>query len=180
MSEVLLISGSTRAGSTNAAALRAAAEVAPAGVTTVTWTGLASLPAFNPDDDGESPPAPVADLRRAIAAADAVLFCTPEYAGALPGSFKNLLDWTVGGGEMSGKPVAWINAAPEGRGDKAHDSLAIVLGYLDTDVITKATGRIPVTRDLLGADGTVTDPATRGRLTEVMTTIRDHLAAGSN
>lgn len=43
------------------------------------------------------------------AAADAVLFCTPEYAGALPGSFKNLLDWTVGGGETYGKPAAWIN-----------------------------------------------------------------------
>ncbi|WP_306796085.1 NAD(P)H-dependent oxidoreductase [Nocardia sp. XZ_19_369] len=25
-----------------------------------------------------------------------VLFCTPEYAGTLPGSLKNLLDWTVG------------------------------------------------------------------------------------
>lgn len=24
------------------------------------------------------------------------MFCTPEYAGALPGSFTNLLDWTVG------------------------------------------------------------------------------------
>ena len=36
-------------------------------------------------------------MRAAIAAADAVVFCTPEYAGTLPGSFKNLLDWTVGG-----------------------------------------------------------------------------------
>jgi NAD(P)H-dependent FMN reductase len=42
-----------------------------------------------------------------------VLFCTPEYAGALPGSFENLLDWTVGGGEMYRKPVAWINASTE-------------------------------------------------------------------
>jgi NAD(P)H-dependent FMN reductase len=42
----------------------------------------------------------VADLRRQIEAADAVVFCTSEYAGALPGSFKNLLDWTVGGGEV--------------------------------------------------------------------------------
>jgi len=48
----------------------------------------------------------VVKLRRQIAASDAVLFCTPEYAGALPGRFKNLLDWTVGGGEIYGKPVA--------------------------------------------------------------------------
>ena len=56
-----------------------------------------------------------AALRAALAAADGVLFCTPEYAGALPGSFKNLLDWTVGGGEMYGQPVAWIYVAADGR-----------------------------------------------------------------
>jgi NAD(P)H-dependent FMN reductase len=73
----------------------------------------------------------VAELRHEIGAADAVLICTPEYAGALPGSFKNLLDWTVGGGEADRKPVGWINAsgvaAPTGGGD-AHASLRKVLG----------------------------------------------------
>jgi NAD(P)H-dependent FMN reductase len=34
-----------------------------------------------------------------------------EYAGTLPGSLKNLLDWTVGGGEIYGKPAGWINVA---------------------------------------------------------------------
>ncbi|MGH4015240.1 MAG: NADPH-dependent FMN reductase [Pseudonocardiaceae bacterium] len=90
------------------------------------------LPAFNPDDDHEPLHPAVADLRRQIAA-DALLFCTPEYAGALPGSFKNLLDWTVGGSEIYGKPVCWINAssvaAPTGGAD-AHASLAKVLGYV--------------------------------------------------
>ena len=42
-------------------------------------------------------------LRSAIAECDAVVFCTPEYAGTLPGCFKNLLDWTVGGSEIYGK-----------------------------------------------------------------------------
>lgn len=176
MTEVLLISGSTRAASTNSAALRTAAELAPPGLRARIWTGLADLPAFNPDDDGDALPPVVAELRRALGAADAVLFCTPEYAGALPGSFKNLLDWTVGGGELYGKPVAWINAAPQPRGDQAHESLAIVLGYLSTDVITAASGRIPVTRDTIGDGGVVTDEAVRRRLAEVMTAIRDHLA----
>lgn len=64
--------------------------------------GLADVPAFNPDPDPdhdhEPLPPPVADLRAHMAAADAVVFCTAEYAGGLPGTFKNLLDWTVGGG----------------------------------------------------------------------------------
>ena len=40
-----------------------------------------------------------------------MLFCAPEYAGLMPGSLKNLLDWTVGGVEMNGKPTASINVA---------------------------------------------------------------------
>jgi NAD(P)H-dependent FMN reductase len=95
---VLLVSGSTRRGSTNTTALATAAAAAPGRVTTALYDGLAGLPAFNPDDDGDRLPEAAAGLRRQIA--DAVLFCTPEYAGTLPGSFKNLLDWTVGGGEI--------------------------------------------------------------------------------
>jgi NAD(P)H-dependent FMN reductase len=45
--------------------------------------------------DGNDTDPAVVELRAAIAASDAVLFSTPEYAGALPGSFKDLLDWTV-------------------------------------------------------------------------------------
>jgi NAD(P)H-dependent FMN reductase len=37
-------------------------------------------------------------LRDDIRASDGLLFSTPEYAGGLPGAFKNLLDWTVGDG----------------------------------------------------------------------------------
>ena len=51
------------------------------------------------------------ELRAAIERAAGVLICTPEYAGTLPGSFKNLLDWTVGGTEISDKPVAWVNTS---------------------------------------------------------------------
>jgi NAD(P)H-dependent FMN reductase len=99
--------------------LKTLRAVAPEGVTTVLYEGLSDLPAFNPDGDGERPHAAVADLRQQLAASDAVLFCTPEYAGTLPGSLKNLLDWTVGSGELYGKPVAWINVANSGRGEGA-------------------------------------------------------------
>ncbi len=153
---ILLVSGSTRAGSTNTAVLRTAPAVAPEGVASVLYDGLASLPAFNPDDDHKPLPPTVANLRAQLAASDAVLFCTPEYAGALPGSFKNLLDWTVGGGEIYGKPVAWINvssvAAPTGGAD-AHASQAKVLGYVGADLTDAACARAPMTRSAVGPDG---------------------------
>lgn len=172
---ILLISGSTRHGSTNTATLRAAQDVAPAGVTATLYGGLATLPVFNPDDDHDPLDPAVADLRRRLAGADAILFCTPEYAGALPGGFKNLLDWTVGGIEMYGKPTAWINVAAQGRGLNAHASLATVLGYINAAVIDAACRSIPVARDAVGPDGLIRDAETREQVAGVLRTIRDHV-----
>ena len=164
MPHLLLITGSTRASSTNTALLRTIAAAPPAGVTCELHDGLKGLPQFDPDDDHDPLPAPVAELRAALGRADALLICTPEYAGALPGSFKNLLDWTVGGPEMDRMPVAWINAAgpaaPTGAAD-AHASLAKVLGYVNADVVEEACVRIPVLRSALGEDGLVADAEVR-------------------
>jgi NAD(P)H-dependent FMN reductase len=80
---ILLGAGSLRSGSTNSAVVR----TAPEGVTTTIYDGLGDLPHFNPGDDVDGEPlAPApARLRAQLDGADAVLFCTPEYAGALPG-----------------------------------------------------------------------------------------------
>src|SRR5215212_6601540 len=98
--QLLLVTGSTRRLSTNTAALHTARELLD-GHATAVYDQLKDLPAFNPDDDHEPVPPAVRALRALIADADAVIFCTPEYAGTLPGSFKNLLDWTVGGGRST-------------------------------------------------------------------------------
>lgn len=166
---VLLVSGSLRAGSTNAAVLRTAAAVAPPGVETELYEGLGTLPHFNPDDDAEGAavhPA-VAAMRAAVTGADALLICTPEYAGALPGALKNLLEWTVGDASTYRKPIAWINAAgpaaPSGAAD-AHDSLRKVLGYVHADIVEEACRRVPIERGAVGADGLVADPAARAAI----------------
>ena len=80
---------------------------------------MGALPHFSPDDDGDDLPAAVRELRAATGRAEALLVCTPEYAGALPGAFKNLLEWLVGGGEAYRKPIAWINVSGPGRAHRA-------------------------------------------------------------
>lgn len=177
---ILLISGSLRAGSTNTALLRTAQAVAPDGVATVLYDALGTLPHFNPDADREGAavhPA-VAELRAQIAAADALLLCTPEYAGALPGSFKNLLEWTVGDGGTYGKPVAWVNvsgrAAPTGGAD-AHDSLRKVLRYTGAEIVGAACARVPLTRDAVGADALIADVAIRGETVDVLAALARHV-----
>ena len=177
---LLLIGGSLRSRSSNAAVSRTVEELAPADLEVNIYEGLSQLPHFNPDDDDEGavlPPA-VTDLRQRVREADALLFSTPEYAGGLPGSFKNLLDWTVGGGETYGKPVAWINASsiasPTGGAD-AHESLRKVLGYIGAEIVEAACARIPIPRRAVGADGLIHDPELRRELEAVAMKLLAHL-----
>jgi NAD(P)H-dependent FMN reductase len=174
---VLLVSGSTRAGSTNTAALRTAVSLGVDGVDAVLWERLVEVPAFVPGDDAVSDPA-VEGLRRALARSDAVVFCTPEYAGTLPGSLKNAIDWLVGTGELYSKPVAWINVAAPGRGAGAEATLSTVLGYVDADVVEPACVRLPVGRDQVDADGLVHDLQLRAGLVEQLRTVAEHVRSG--
>jgi chromate reductase, NAD(P)H dehydrogenase (quinone) len=176
---ILLVSGSTRGGSTNAAVLRTAAAVTADGVETVTYPGIGELPIFNPDLDREGIVVDprVAEMRRAVEASDAVLICTPEYAGAMPAALKNLLEWTIGDAGTYQKPVAWINAAgaaaPSGAAD-AHDSLRKVLGYAGADIVEDACARIPVERSLVGSDGQVADAAVRDQIAAALSRLAEH------
>jgi chromate reductase len=173
---LLLISGSLREGSTNTALLRTAQAIDP---DTERFAAMGALPHFSPDDDTDDLSAAVAQLRAAVGRAEAILVCTPEYAGALPGAFKNLLEWLVGGGEAYRKPIAWINvsgpAAPSGGAD-AHDSLRKVVGYISMEIVEEACVRIPVTRDAVGEDGLIADPAIRERLAAALAALREGAA----
>jgi chromate reductase len=173
MTVVLLISGSTRRASTNTAALRTVAALAPPDVVTPWYDGLTDLPAFNPDDDGTAHPSVVA-LHEQISGADAVLFCTPEYAGTLPGSFKNLLDWTVGSADLYEKPTAFLNVAAPGRGDGAVATLVAVLGYVGAQIEPEACARLPVSSDDVGPDGLVTSVEFRSGALDALTRLARH------
>jgi NAD(P)H-dependent FMN reductase len=104
---ILAICGSLRARSSNKTMLEAAARMAPE---VSLYEGLETIPPFNPDLDIEPAPEPVARFRDA----DAVVFSSPEYAHGIPRSLKNALDWVVGSGELSGKPVTLWNASARG------------------------------------------------------------------
>jgi NAD(P)H-dependent FMN reductase len=156
MTRILLVSGSTRDGSLHTAALRTAARSAPADVTATLYGGLRDLPAFVP---GEQPwSEPVAILRQEVTAADAMLFSTPEYAGSLPGSLKNLLDWLVDGGELDGKPVAWLSVVAPGKDEGALATLQTTLEHGSARVLRSACIRIPLSLEAVDAHGIVEDP----------------------
>src|SRR6202012_4211982 len=99
----------------NTALPRAAAVVASSPIDIVLYEQMETLPPFNPDLDLEPGPEEVSRFRSALRDCSAVIFSTPEYAHGIPGSLKNALDWVVGSGELSRKPVALINASARGE-----------------------------------------------------------------
>jgi NAD(P)H-dependent FMN reductase len=86
--EFLAISGSLRSGSSNTATLEALALLSPPGLSIVRYRGLAALPHFNPDLEGEGLPEPVRDLRALVGRADALIISSPEYARGIAGSLQ--------------------------------------------------------------------------------------------
>jgi NAD(P)H-dependent FMN reductase len=171
-SSLLLICGSLRAESTNGALLRTVESLLPDDVEADAYGEMARLPHFNPDDDVDPLPDAVSELRRRIANSTAILFSTPEYAGAMPGSLKNLLDWTVGGVEISDKPVGWINISPTPDGAaRTYESLTTVLIYTGARVIDAACVHIPVPRNAIGAAGLIDDPDLRDQIAQAVTSL---------
>jgi chromate reductase len=110
---VLGISGSLRRDSHNTELLRAAATLLPSGVEFELYDGLRNIPPYDEDEDNAGVTA-VNHLKERIAAADVVLFATPEYNHSIPGHLKNALDWVsrpLADTPLRGKPVAVIGAS---------------------------------------------------------------------
>jgi chromate reductase len=138
---VLAISGSLRRSShnTNLLACASAERMGPDGVEIELLDGLETIPPYDEDADGPEAPAPVAALRECIAAADAVLFATPEYNGSIPGQLKNALDWAsrpLATNALRNKPVAVIGASTGMFGAVwAQAELRRVLGLIGARVV---------------------------------------------
>ena len=168
MLKLLAISGSLRAASSNAALLRAAALVAPPEIEVEIYQQMGNLPHFNPDLESDLPPV-ISDLRQRVQAADGVLICTPEYVHGLPGSFKNLLDWLVSGGELWDKPVAVLRVAH--RGEFAHASLLEILVTLMARVSAKASVSLPLGTNNVSAEQIAADAEMAALLRDSLRTL---------
>ena len=158
--KILAVSGSLRAQSTNTNLLRAAALIAPSHVEIAVYERLAAIPAFNSDLDVEPARDPVAGWRAALRNSSAVIFSTPEYAHGIPGTLKNALDWVVGSGELSGKPVALFNASS--RGEYAQASLREILKTMDARLLSEAEITIPLLGKVLPASAIAANPEFAG------------------
>lgn len=115
MLDVLAIPGSLRERSFNAALARALVELAPED-TDIEVVDIRPIPLYDGDlDTDERRPEAVSSLKRRIAAADAVIFVSPEYNHGVPGVLKNTIDWVsrpAFRSPMAMKPCGMMGAAP--------------------------------------------------------------------
>lgn len=159
--KIIAISGSLRPNSSNTALLYVVAKLAPKDPKDLDLTiykGLADLPHFTPELDGDTLPTSVRDWRAVLEKCDGVIISTPEYAYGMPGVLKNALDWIVSSGELVGKPVATISASPsELGGSKAHASLVLTLTALAANLVEGGSVTIPFIGKKLNASGELTD-----------------------
>jgi chromate reductase, NAD(P)H dehydrogenase (quinone) len=168
---ILGISGSLRRDSHNTSLLRAAALSLPSGVELELYDGLAGLPHYDADLDGDPELDSVARLREAIADADGVLIATPEFNGSIPGALKNALDWAsrpFPDNALRGKPVAVVGASTGLFGAVwAQAEVRKVLGIIGADVLD---GELPVGMAHLAFadDGHLADRGTRDALVRLV------------
>ena len=157
---ILGISGSLSRTSANSRLLHRAVDATKA-IDVFVWEALGELPFFSPDAEANDY---VAELRQGLANADAVWIATPEYAGGMPGALKNALDWLVGSGELYGKRVVVVSAAPSSqRGHNARRWVEEVVRMQGAEVVDSFTVAVPP-----GADAALVDVAVEQTVARVL------------
>lgn len=163
MTHVAVLVGSLRADSINRRLAESLKSEAPDGVVIDIVDGLADVPFYNEDLDGDDVPVAAAALRQRIASADRVLVVTPEYNATMPAVVNNAIDWLsrpYGAGAIVGKPFGVLGVTPTPYGGKwAHEHAALsatIAGAVVVEGVTVSQTSIEV--DVLG------DPEVRSRL----------------
>ncbi|KAA8701791.1 NADPH-dependent FMN reductase [Pseudomonas proteolytica] len=111
---IAVLVGSLRKESINRKVALALAQLAPANLK-LNIVEIGELALYNEDLDGATPPAAYTTFRQQVAAADGVLFVTPEYNRSVPAALKNAIDVgsrPYGQSAWSGKPGAVISVSP--------------------------------------------------------------------
>ena len=130
---------------------------------------IGDLPLYNQDYDSNSPE-PFVRFRERIAAADGILFVTPEYNRGVPGVLKNAIDIgsrPYGHSVWDKKPAAIVSASPGSIGGfGANHQLRQACVFLNMPVMQQPEAYLGhVTDDSFDGDGCLKD----GPLKDVVT-----------
>lgn len=172
---VLGLCGSLRKGSYNRMALNAAIELAPDGMRIDTFD-IAPIPVYDEDLRAKGFPPAVQSLRERIAAADALLFVTPEYNYSVPGVLKNAIDWASRPPDQpfNGKPGAIMGASP-GRYGTARSQYHLRQICVTLNILLINTPEVMIAQadKKFDAEGRLTDEPTRKFIKDLLVSLRE-------
>ncbi|CAG9183833.1 2-hydroxy-1,4-benzoquinone reductase [Cupriavidus laharis] len=179
---IAVLVGSLRKESLNNKLARAIAVLAPADFA-FQHVRIDDLPPYNQEDDAK-PAESVARMREQIAAADGLMFVTPEYNRSIPGVLKNAIDHgsrPFGKSVWTGKPGGVIGISPSPLGTAiAQQHLRSILSYLDVRTIGQPEVYLKSEDGLFDEAGEIQNHATRQFLESWMSRyigwIRQHAA----
>ncbi len=168
--KILGISGSLRKESYNLALLKAATKLLPPETELEIMT-LENIPLFNQDLEHTNIPA-VTEFKAKIAAADAIIFSSPEYNYSVPGVLKNAIDvasrpW--GANSFAGKPAAIMGASIGNIATARMQShLRQIMTALDMHTLNKPEVMIGMAQDKFNEDGELNDENTKEKISEML------------
>lgn len=169
--------GSLSSTSINRVLSRALIRLAPEDME-FTEIPIGGLPLYSPDYDRDFPPEARA-LKASIAAADAVLFVTPEYNRSIPGALKNAIDWASrpwGQNSFDHIPAAVIGASVGQIGTAmGQQNLRGVLSFCNARQMTAPEAYIQFSPEVFHDDGEVTKDSTREFLRSYMLEFRTYI-----
>ena len=163
---LLAISGSLRRTSNSTAVLQALAQLLE-GRVLIEIALLHDIPPYNADLEGEAQPEGVRRLKQAVAGADGLVVCSPEYNYGMPGVLKNAIDWVsrpAFTSPLKGKPALIVTTSPGMFGGvraqaQIRDALAATLAR----PLARPHVAIPAVDKKL-VDGRIVDETTRQML----------------
>lgn len=162
--------GSLATKSINRLLAKALVRVAPPALT-MTEIPFRDLPLYSYDYDANYPPV-AKTLKDSIAAADAILFVTPEYNRSIPGGLKNAIDWASrpwGTNSFARKPSAVIGTSPGAIGTAvAQQHLRSLLSFCNSPQMNSPEAYIQFKPGLITEDGEVTVESTEKFLRDYM------------
>jgi len=155
--KIAVIVGSLRQDSFNRKLASAVAKLAPPEFS-FKQVNIGDLPLYNQDDDTHQAES-VIRLKGEIAAAQGLLFVTPEYNRSIPGVLKNAIDHAsrpYGQSAWAGKPAGVLGASPGATGTSmAQQHLRNILATMDVPTLGQPEAFIQVKDGLFDGAGDI-------------------------
>lgn len=155
--KIAVMVGSLRKDSLNRRLANAIIRLAPRDFS-FEFADISELPLYNQEDDA-FPVDSVKRLKAQIAAADGVLFVTPEYNRSIPGILKNAIDQGSrphGHNSWSGKPAGVLGISPGATGTSmAQQHLRNVLAHLDMPTLCRSEAFVQMRDGLFDDAGNI-------------------------